>query len=272
MNNLLRVEIFKIIRGKVFWMLLSIITAVAFALVILLFMNEKGILEEIDGVDITVEVDPQVSGVTPASGMDFFIEQIYAPDVFITILLISVLGSFLIATEHATGTIKNTVSIGYHRIEIYVAKYIIYAISSIVLILISPVILGVIGSLFFGVGDWPETEVLIQSGKITLLTCLYVIAFSSVVMLFAMVVNSSGLAFLVSLGFYLIFGPVLNLLAHQYVSFEKLNHYSLYNRFSLLADNDLAVKDLIELGMLPVIWGIIFVVIGLVIFKKKDIQ
>src|SRR5690625_3559184 len=105
MNNLLRVEIFKVSRGKVFWVLLSIITAITFALVILLFMNEKGILEEIDGVDITVEVDPQVSEATPASGIDFFIEQIYAPDAFITVLLISVLGSFLIATEHTTGAI-----------------------------------------------------------------------------------------------------------------------------------------------------------------------
>src|SRR5690625_1541700 len=107
MSNLLRVEIFKIIRGKVFWVLLSIITAITFALIILLFMNDKGILEEIDGVDITVEVDLQVSEATPASGIDFFIEQIHVPDAFITILLISVLGSFLIATEHATGVIKN---------------------------------------------------------------------------------------------------------------------------------------------------------------------
>lgn len=272
MSNLLRVEVFKIIRSKVFQILLAIITFISFSVVFLFFLNEKGILEKIDGMDISVEVHPQASEFVLASGIGFLIEQIHAPDAFLTIIIISVLGSFLITTENSTGVIKNTVSIGYRRIEIYLAKKIVYSLSAILLILVFSVTLGIFGSIFFGIGDWPATELLIQTGKIILLTCLYVIAFASVVMLFAMMANSSGFAFIASLGFYLIFGPALNLLAHQYVFFEKLNHYSIYHRFSLLAGSDLAGNDLLGLGMLPVIWTIIFVVIGTIMFKKKDIQ
>ena len=272
MGNLLRVELFKVIRGKVFWVLTGIITIVSFAVVFLFFLNEKGILEKMDGLDISVEVHPEVTDIVPASGITFFIEQIHAPDVFLTILLISVLGAFIIATENATGVIKNTVSIGYRRMEVYLAKIIVYSFSSIGLILIFPVILGVWGSLFFGIGDWPAPKLLVQTGKIALLTCVYVIAFSSIVMLFAMMANSSGIAFIISLGFYLLLGPVLNLLAYQYVLFEKINHYSIYNRFSLLSMSDLTVKDVLELGALPVVTAVIFIIIGIAIFKKKDIQ
>ncbi len=272
MSNLLRVELFKLIRSKVFRILLAIITFISFSVVFLFFLNEKGILEKIDGMDISVEVDPEAAEFAPASGIHFLIEQIHAPDVFLTILIISILGSFLITTENSTGVIKNSVSIGYRRTEIYVAKNIVYSLSSIGLILFFSVMLGVFGSLFFGLGDWPATELIIQSGKIILLTCLYVIAFSSIVMLFAMMSNGSGIAFLVSLGFYLIFGVVLNLLSYQYVIFEKLNHYSIYHRFALLSESDLVGKDLLELGILPLVTAIIFIVIGIMIFKKKDIQ
>lgn len=272
MSNLLRVEFFKLIRSKVFWILLGVIAFISFAVVFLFFLNEKGILEKIDGMDISVEVHPDATEFAPASGIHFLIEQIHAPDAFLTILIISVLGSFLNAAENSTGVIKNTVSIGYRRIEIYIAKNIIYSLSSIGFMLLFAIILGIFGSIFFGIGDWPATELLVQTGGIIVLTCLYVIAFSSIVMLFAMMSNGSGIAFLISLGFYLIFGPVLNLLAYQYVIFEKLNHYSIYNCFTLLSGSDLATKDLLELGILPLVTTIVFSVIGMVIFKKKDIQ
>lgn len=272
MSNLLRVELFKLIRSKVFWILLGVITFISFAVVFLFFLNEKGILEKIDGMDISVEVHPDATEFAPASGIHFLIEQIHAPDAFLTIIIISVLGAFLIAKENSTGVVKNIVSIGYRRIEIYVAKNIIYSLSSIGLMLLFAIILGVFGSIFFGFGDWPATEMIVQTGKIIVLTCLYAIAFSSIVMLFSMMSNGSGIAFLVSLGFYLIFGPVLNLLAYQYVIFEKLNHYSIYNRFTLLSESNLATKDLLELGVLPLMTTIIFSVVGMLIFKKKDIQ
>lgn len=272
MSNLLRVELFKVIRGKVFWILLGIITIISFAVVFLFFLNEKGILEKIDGMDISVEVHPEATEFAPASGIHFLIEQIHAPDLFLTIIIISVLGSFLIATENSTGVVKNIVSIGYRRIEIYLAKNIVYSLSAIGFMLFFASILGVFGSIFFGFGDWPAPEMLAQTGKMIALTCLYAIAFSSIVMLFSMMSNGSGFAFLVSLGFYLIFGPVLNLLSYQYVIFEKLNHYSIYNRFTLLSHSDLAAKNLLELGILPFVTAMIFMVIGIVIFKKKDIQ
>lgn len=275
MSNLLRVELFKVVHGKVFWVLFNIVIMISLLIVVLFFLGEKGILEkleELDGVDITVEVDQSQSELLSANGINLLIDQIQEPGPFLTVFIISVLGSFLIATEYSNGVIKNIVSIGYHREEIYFAKYIIYTLSSIVLVLIFPVAFGFFGTLFFGLGDWPTSEILIQTGKIVFLNFLYVIAFSSVVKLFSNIVNSSGLAFIVSIGFYLIFGPVLDLLSYQYVIFEKLNHYSIYNRFSLLSNSNLASKDLLELGMLPVIWTAIFVTVGLIMFKKKDIQ
>lgn len=272
MTNLLRVELFKFCRSKVFWVLIGITVIVSFLLILLLFLDENGTLEKIEGMKITAEMEGEATELLPIGGMKVLIEAIHAPDLFITILLISILGSFFIAVDHSTGTIKNMVSIGYHRTQIYLAKLAIFSLGSIVLILFFALIMGVFGSIFFGIGDWPTTEILVQTGKILFLTCVYVISFSSIILMFSMIANGSGIAFLLSFGFYLVFGTTLNLLGQQFTLFEKLNHYAVYNRFAMLAERELTYADIIELMSIPIITSLIFIFIGVMIFKKKDIK
>ena len=45
MLNLLRVEQYKLIKNKVFWVLVNIIVAITFLTVFLFFLEEKGIIE-----------------------------------------------------------------------------------------------------------------------------------------------------------------------------------------------------------------------------------
>src|SRR5690625_516883 len=143
MTNLLKAEHFKLIRSRVFWVLVSILVALSFLLVFLVFLDENGTLEKMEGVKITAEVSEQATEFLPSSGVRFFIEAVHAPDLFITVLLISILGSFLIATESSTGVMKNIVSIGYRRSKIYLAKTIVFSLGSVVLILLLTLLLGV---------------------------------------------------------------------------------------------------------------------------------
>src|SRR5690625_6562761 len=79
MSNLLRVELFKVVHGKVFWVLFNIVIMISLLIVVLFFLGEKGILEkleELDGVDITVEVDQSQSELLSANGINLLFDQI----------------------------------------------------------------------------------------------------------------------------------------------------------------------------------------------------
>src|SRR5690625_4718016 len=113
MLNLLRVEQYKLIKNKVFWVLVSIIVAVALLSVFLFFLEEKGLIKAVEGENFSIVVNEQEAEFIPMNGIAFFME--ITPEWMVTVLLISVLGAFMIATENSIGTIKNTVSIGYNR-------------------------------------------------------------------------------------------------------------------------------------------------------------
>lgn len=271
MLNLLRVEQYKLMKNKVFWVLVSIIVAVAFVSVFLFFLEEKGILESIEGENFSIVVNEQETEFMPTGGISFFME--ITPEWMITVLLISVLGAFMIATENLIGTIKNTVSIGYSRHQIYLSKLVVFNIGTIVLHLLISVAFGVFGTLFFGIGDLPPMDEFILIGKIGLLSSLYLISFATIAMFFSMIVRGSGLAILISFTFFLICGPFLTFLAQKYILFETMSHYSVYYRFMTIMGSDLnQAKILLELITIPIITSIVFIILGMIIFKKKDIQ
>lgn len=271
MLNLLRVEQYKLIKNKVFWVLVSIIVAVALLSVFLFFLEDKGILESIEGENFSIVVSEQETEFIPMSGIVFFME--ITPEWMITVLLISVLGAFMIATENSIGTIKNTVSIGYGRHQVYLSKLAVFIIGTIVLHLLISVAFGFFGSLFFGIGDLPPMDEFVLIGKIGLLSSLYLISFVTIVMFFSMIVKGSGLAILISFSFFLLFGPILTFLGQKYILFETISHYSVYYRFMTIVGSDLDQAEiLLELITVPVITSIVFIVLGMIIFQKKDIQ
>jgi len=274
MLNLLRVEQYKLIKNKVFWVLVSIIVAITFLTVFLFFLEEKGIIEatEDEGFFV-IEANEEATETLQNDGISFFVDTILSPDWAMTVLLITVLGAFMIATENSIGTIKNTVSIGYSRHQIYLSKLVVFIIGIIALHLLISVAFGVFGTLFFGIGDLPSMGEFNLIGKIGLLSSLYFISFAAIVMFFSMIVRGSGVAILLSSSFYFLFGPFLMFLGQKYILFEKVYHYSVYYRFMTIVGSDLnQAKTLLELITIPVITSIVFIILGMLIFKKKDIQ
>ena len=64
MNNLLRVEFYKLIRNKMLWILVIVLSSLSLLLVLLPYLDEKGVLDKVD--QITVEVlDEATEGLAP---------------------------------------------------------------------------------------------------------------------------------------------------------------------------------------------------------------
>lgn len=274
MINLLRVESYKMRKNKVFWVLANIIIAVACISVILFLLEEKGMLEPVENEGFSVlEVQVQEAELAPTDGISFFMFIEATPELMITVLLISMLGAFMIATENSSGTIKNMTSIGYGRHQIYLAKLTIFFIATIILHLLMSVAFGFFGLLFFGIGNIPSIEEVMLIGKIGLLTNFYLLAFVAIVMLIAMIVRGSGMAILYSLACLLLFGPFLTLLSQKYTLFETINHYSVYHRFMTIVESNLDQAGiLLELIAIPTVTAVVFICLGMFTFQRKDIQ
>ncbi|MBO1003886.1 ABC transporter permease subunit [Pseudogracilibacillus auburnensis] len=275
MSNLLRVEFYKLIRTKVLWILLIISALFSFMLVSLFYMEEQGTLEKIEEFsdNITVEkmeTDPNEEDI-PHSGVNIFMVSALSGDVFINILFICIIGAFFITNEYSSGTIKNLVSAGYSRNQIYISKLIVYSMISIVLTLSFAIFMGLFGTMYFGFGEFPPTEDVMRLVKVLLLLCLYVTSFVSIAMLFVIIARGTGMALLLSFGFYLIIGSGLKFLSFQFTLFEKISKYSVYSLYPLIGESDLGSKDLFQFINVPFITILIFIFIGISYFKKQDI-
>lgn len=276
MSNLLRVEFYKLIRTKVLWILLIISALFSFMLVSLFYMEEQGTLEKIEEFsdNITVEkieVNPDEVEI-PNNGIYLFMSSAISSDTFfINILFICIVGAFFINNEYSSGTIKNLVSAGYSRNQIYISKLIVYSMISIVLTLSFAIFMGLFGTMYFGFGEFPPTEDVIRLVKVLLLLCLYVTSFVSIAMLFVIIARGTGMALLLSFGFYLIIGSGLKFLSFQFTLFEKISKYSVYSLYPLIGESDLGSKDLFQFINVPFITILIFIFIGISYFKKQDI-
>lgn len=266
MNNLLRVEFYKLIRSKVFWTLVGVIIFGLFLLMLISWMAYNELLVSNDSFEVTVDDTEDINGFTMLT------ESIKAPSVFMIILLVTVLGAFLISTEYSTGVIKNIVSIGYNRSQIYLAKLIILSLGSIILSLIIPVISSIYAMLFFEIGELPDLETVVSSIKYILLTCLFVISITSIVVLFAMTLSGRGMTLVVSFVFYLLVNNGLGFLANQFKIFADIQTYSIYYRFSSFSVTEMSLSNIIELTAISLATTLLFTIIGMVIFKRKDIQ
>lgn len=269
MSNLLRAEWYKLFRNKAFWILSLIVIGLTFLLVLLPYLDYRGMLDE---TGVTVELHDKATAAYPLSGIKLFIESIHSPDLFLAVLLISILGVFFITNENANGTIKNLVSIGYQRQKIYLSKLIAFVSGSVALVLLFSISFGIFGSLFFEIGAWPDSELLINAGKFLLLSILFIIAFAAIAMFFSIMPRGTGVGLLLSVGFYLVAGAGLRMLSYNYQIAEKIQKYAVYYRYSTLADNDLSLANVFELTMIPFSTAVIFIVLGLIVFQRKDIS
>lgn len=269
MSNLLRAEWFKLLRNKAFWVLMTIMAILSFLLVLLSYLDVQGVFDQIDG--LTIEVSDEATESSELNGIKMFLESLYSTDLSLKILLISIVGAFFIANENANGTIKNLVSIGHSRRNIFVAKFLILLIGSMIIIFSMPFLIGILGSLFFGMGDWPVNELLLHTGKITLISFISLISFLAIVMYFSVISRSKGVALVWSFGFYLLAGTGLGLLS-SYPFGKIINKYSVYYRYTTLLESNLSSALMIEVALIAVVTALFFILLGLFSFQRKDLS
>lgn len=265
MINLLRAKIYKMLRHRSFLWLNGLMIFFVSFIISLALIDKYGLLDRID--NITVEVEAEVD----FSGFNFLVLMLEMPEVFLIFLYTAILGAFFISQEYMFGTMKNLVSVSYARWKVYLAKFITFVFSALFIYSVLLLASLILGSLAFGIGEWPEEWSLVYLSKVLILTVLFIISIVSFVMIFSIVATNNGLALILSLVFYIMVNTGLNMLSHQYKIAESMIQYSVFARFSTVSEYALSQSNFLESGLIAIVTTILALSIGIVFFQRKDI-
>lgn len=188
------------------------------------------------------------------------------------------LGIFLamfITVEFSNGTIKNIVSRGFSRSQIYISKFIAAIITNLFLIVITSASALIAGTIMWKFGTTYDNFIL-DVLRMFFLEVLVNIAVSSIFVMVAFLVRRNGPAVSINLGIWALSSVVLNLIN---LLFEKVfkTDFKITKYWALDCVSELhhlsLEQSVINRGILVSLGTIIVTsVIGMYTFSKRDIN
>ena len=281
MRNLIKSDFYKLRKAKSFWvcMVVAVLLA-AFTVFVMDFSvklmemvpqqteQEMAALEE-SGLNVSTNGVPMTSEDLNASSM--FLLQFAGT----TTLLSAVFVSLFVGGEFSYGTIKNLASKNYTRTQIYLSKTIVSVIASIGMTVFYAAIATALGTALWGFGD-VGSSFAADTFKGILIELLLITAFTSVFVMFSMLIRQNGGAIAANICF-LEFVSLVVMVGEMIINkvFDTsvtLSNYLLDTNMSQIATEEitgtLAGRSIaVGLGFL-----VVTMIIGLVSFQKRDIK
>lgn len=254
MINLLRMELFKLSKNRVFWTL-AIIATVVFA-----FLHYL----------ITIGWW-QLNNRFADAGMELFssLELVTTP--FYFMLFLSTLAGFFVANDYTIGVIKNVVMSGNHRSVIFAAKLLIFALGSVILALICPLLVIFGGKLLFGFGELTDPSAIGYFARAIGLFLLHLLAFTALLMLVALLVEDSGKTIIISVVLALLIS-VADVMRPLPGFLETLYHYSIFHHLLDSFRIRMTLADVLQSLTVGLSTILVLAVGGNLVFKRKDVK
>jgi len=253
MNNLIRAELYKLGKDRVFRTLLLILAATAIAYPFFVYFDNIS-----DG-------DPQ------NTGSDFLLDAIAGNGYMIKFGL-SILAGFFIASEYSTGVMKSIASSGNGRGRLFTAKLTGFAIGAMAISLVFPVLCTAVASLLSGFGHLPEGASSLYILRSLFLTLLYAAGFSAIAALFATMLAESGKTIGFSIIFFLMIDSLLAGASAYVPFFNTIYHYSVFKLLGDIGKVSLDSGALPALLLVPLLTIAAAGLLGFLIYRRKEIK
>ncbi|GGD91808.1 ABC transporter permease [Paenibacillus nasutitermitis] len=254
MINLLRMELFKLGKNKMFWTL-TIIVTVVFALLHYL---------------ITIEWW-KMNNIFMDAGLEMFSSLALATTPFYFMLYLSTLTGFFVANDFTIGVVKNIVMSGNRRSHIFAAKLLILALGSSILALVCPLLVTIGGKLLFGFGAMTDPSALGYLARALCLFLIHMMALVALLMLIALLVEDSGKTIIISVVIALLIS-VAEVLRPLPGILETLYRYSIFHHLIDSFRIRMTYTDVIQSLGVGVGTILILVFCGNLVFKRKEIK
>ncbi|MDF2543857.1 MAG: hypothetical protein K0S47_3575 [Herbinix sp.] len=251
MLNLLRADLYRLKRTKSLYICVGII-ALFVTYIIFDFSSSAHIKEQLRPSTFHWTYMLFVE----KSFLPYFIPPLQA--IFITMLITS---------EYNTGTIKDAVSLGFTRSNIYLSKLITVSVGSIILMIVA-VLTSIITSVYvFGIyGTFTLHDLLLMIRMLMIQVLLYS-AYGSIFLMIAFLIKNIGGTMAFTILFSLILGSLSSLVGNSYFGRILL----LMNFSPTAVPNpqtvDLKIAIAVALSYLIICFGI-----GRFVFKTQDIK
>lgn len=263
MKNLLKSDFYRLTISKSFY-ICSFVAALlyAFGIFILNWTVKMQASVGAEGFDI-----PSMY----KDGISYGIGAFSSGDVH---LFIAIFTAIFITAEFAHGTMKNVVSKGYSRIQIYLSKVITMAVATLVMILIMFVVGTLAATIVTGsFGDITGT-LAIQMLKVVGIELLLHTTLTAIFVMTAMTIRNNGGVIAVN-----IIG-IVSLSSLIYLALELLfknkfefSKYSLLKNIAFYNVNLTAAgEDFLRSALVAIVFFVIITVVGVFTFKKSDIK
>ena len=255
MNNLLKAEIFKMQRNRSFWMIFAISAGLS-ALMHYLIMVDWW---KMDGTSF------DAVGLGDMNALSMFLVPVFFN------LMIGTLAAFFISTEFgAGGVIKNQILSGRHRHLIYVSKYIVYTMGSVLIGVLVPLSTGVIMLAVTGNLEILDGGNIVYLIRMHLLFILQYAGYTAMVTLLAVLTEDSGKTIIFSVLFTILMFvvgkvPVFNIV-------EIIYDHSIFQQFNLVMAPEMSAGMMAEAVIVGVLTIFVVAAIGCMVFGRKEIK
>lgn len=251
MLNLLRTDFYKLKRSKSFFICLGML-AVIVAYIVIDFTSSAHIKE-------------QFSPSTLHWIYMMFKEKSFLP-YFIPVFQ-AIFITMLITSEYNTGTIKDSVSLGFGRIKIYMSKLITVSVGSILMMLVAVLTTAITSIFSFGIyGSFSMYELFLLTRMFLIQFLLYA-AYSSIFLMIAFLIKNIGGTMAFSIFFSLIIGSLVSVFGDSHLGriFLTMNFPPTAMPHPQAADIKIAIAAALS-------YIILCSGIGGFTFKKQDIK
>lgn len=255
MTNLIRAELFKLKRNRSFWVIAVIVTGVSLLLHYLVIID-WWMMENTNFAHVNLG---KFNALLPFTTLLFFN------------LIVSALAGFFISIEFsASGVIKNEVISGNKRSHIFLAKFIVFSLGAVLITVIIPLLLGILLVVLFGHGELLNSDAISYLGRAFGLFILPFLGYVALMTLFAMITEDSGKTIIFSILFTIVMFAIEKFSLPTVI--EVLYEYSIFHQLSQVFSPVMTSGQMVTSLFVSMISLIIFVIVGMMIFNRKEIK
>ncbi len=257
MNSLIKAEKKKLYYSKIFWTIAIVIGILSILNTSFYIFNNllEGLLRS-NLIQTTDSIDSSVS-------ISIFQAVLGSIDDGVTTLVI-IFVSIFIGMDFSSGILKNSVSRGFSKKDIYISKLISSIYATIVFLLIAMICSAVVGIIFFEKTP-VNVDIILNFAETMATKILLVFAYTSISVLITTIVGDVGFAIAANL---LVIRIIPSTIIMIFPSFSK---FQISNQLYKLVDASTSSNILMSGLIIALGYIVVSNVIGTFIFTQKDI-
>ncbi|MBT2764255.1 ABC transporter permease [Paenibacillus sp. ISL-20] len=253
MYNLIRAELFKLRKDRSFRVLLLTIAALSLAYPLLYYFDNMS------------NGDPQITGAE-------FLLNFITGNAYVIKFGVAALAGFFISNEYSTGVMKTIASSGNDRGRLFAAKLIGFAVGAMAISLVFPIVSTIEVSVLAGFGQLPEEIDPFFIPRVLGLTLLYASGYAAVGAMFTTVLTDSGKTIGFSMIFFLMIDSMMTGLGEYIPLFTTLYDYSIFKLLGNISKTNIDNGDLPALLLVPLLTIVISGLLGILVYRRKEIK